>query len=145
MPRETTIGNANTVFHLTQKALAGDTAFFIPPDVDEVHIEFMPAGGLTLVLPGPTAIPVTAVPLSGESPNDGDMYSWKDPFGLVTNLNPLTIDGGGFAIGVPGHPPAQVISAAIMLKINGAEYTFNDALGLWVPCGCQLSFARGPT
>jgi hypothetical protein len=134
MARLNTTGNPNRIQHITKDALNGGSSITAEPDAYEMHIEFMPAGGLTIVLPGPKAVPVTAPPNTGESPNDGDFYSWKDPLGLITNTNQLTLQGGGFKFAVFGQPSFLTFGA--FFQGLGAEFTFNDALGLWVGCGC---------
>jgi hypothetical protein len=134
MARLNTTGNPNRIQHITKDALNGGNSITAEPDVYEMHIEFMPTGGLTIVLPGPKAVPVTAPPNSGESPNDGDYYAWKDPLGLITNTNQLILQGGGFKFAVAGKPSS--LTFGNFFQGLGAEFTFNDALGLWVGCGC---------
>jgi hypothetical protein len=144
MPKLSTIGQTNRVAHITKDSLAGGSLFIFSAEDSEAHIEFMPTGGLTIVLPGPTAIPPPprATPNSGDVPNDGDYYAWKDPLGLVSNANPLTLLGGGFKFGVAGQPTSLVFTAAFTGL--GAEFTFNDSLGLWVGCGCgPVQFSGG--
>jgi hypothetical protein len=143
MPRETTIGNANAIAHITQASLGGGNVFTFPANIHEAHIEFIPVGGLTIILPGPDAVPATAVPHSGENPNDGDQYAWKDALNLINNVTPVTVKGGGFKFAVPGTPATQTFDNATILLCTGVEYTFNDVLQLWVPCGCQLTFVGG--
>jgi hypothetical protein len=134
MARLNTTGNTNRIQHITLDALNGGNSITAEPDAYEMHIESMPAGGLTIVLPGPKAVPVTAPPNTGESPNDGDYYAWKDPRGLITAANPLTLQGGGFKFAVAGQPSFLTFGA--VFQGLGAEFTFNDNLGLWVGCGC---------
>lgn len=134
MAKLNTTGNANRIQHITKDALAGGATITASPEADEMHIEFMPAGGLTIVLPGPKAIPASAPPNTGDVPNDGDSYAWKDPLGLVTNATPLTLQGGGFKFGVFGQPTSLTFGG--VFQGGGAEFSFNDNLGLWVACGC---------
>jgi hypothetical protein len=134
MAKLNTTGNPNRIQHITQGALAGANSITASPEADEMHIEFMPAGGLTIVLPGPDAVPISAPPHSGDVPNDGDYYAWKDPLGLITNANPLTLQGGGFKFAVSGKPSSLNFNG--FFQGGGAEFTFNDDLSLWVGCGC---------
>lgn len=139
MARLNTFGNANALAHVTAAALAGGSVYRYSPEDADAHIESMPGGGLTLVLPGPNAQPAFPPPQAPiPAPNDGDFYEWHDPLGLIGNVNTLTLDGGGFNFGAPGQPATLTYGAAFTNL--GGRFVFNAKLQLWVGCGCNVFF-----
>jgi hypothetical protein len=128
-------GFTNQIDHITQASLAGGSKHTMSAEAGEAHIEFMPTGGLTIQLPGPNAVPPTQPAGTGDIPNDGDTYVWRDPLGLITGGNFLTVDGGGFNFGSFGEPSTLPYDGGSVF--GSAGYTFNGNLKLWVPwCPC---------
>ena len=98
----------------------------------------MPAGGLTLFLPGPT------MPLgpggAPQLPGDGDYYGVQDVNGLVSGGNPVTVDGGGYPI---RNGAANGLDTLSVLPGSGGHFTFHDKAQAWYFCPC-LWAPRGP-
>jgi hypothetical protein len=104
------------------------------PDETFASIKTMPGGGLTVFLPGPTS-PVKAG-ASRVLPGNGDYYEVADPKGLISNGNRLTVDGGGFPIGIAGTPLTIVGVGAF----GGGSFTFDDDAQTWIFCSCGWQF-----
>ena len=131
--KNTTTGANNQIQHITKDSLAGGTTATCDPEANEVHIEFMPTGGLSIVLPGPNAVPPSAPAGSGDTPNEGDQYTIRDPLGLVSDANKLTVKGGGFKLAVSPTPPSSVQYGTTSAG-GSVCFTFNSELSLWCPC-----------
>ena len=103
--------------------------YVVAPSDFAASIKSMPARGITVFLPGPTApVPPGSQPV--ENPGDGDFYHVWDPGGLVGFATPLTVDGGGFKFAVFGTP-STVQSIA---PFSNGGFWFDDDAQVWVPC-----------
>ena len=101
------------------------------PDESIVSINTMPAGGLTVFLPGPT-MPVRAG-TPRVLPSDGDYYEIQDVKGLVSGPNPVHLDGGGYPIRRGGTSTGTTLS---VVAGSGCEVTFHDKDQAWYLCPC---------
>jgi hypothetical protein len=101
------------------------------PDESIASIASMPAGGLTIYLPGPT-MPVKLGVLPVQ-PSDGDYYEIQDVLGLVSGGNPVTVNGSGFPIRNAGSSTATSQSSA---PGSGCTITFHDKAQAWYLCPC---------
>jgi hypothetical protein len=120
---------------LFNKVVPVTKSHVMAPDETFASIKTMPAGGLTIFLPGPTApVPPGAQPVP--DPGNGDYYEVADPHGLISGGNPLTVDGGGFRIGVSGHP----LSINGVGAFGGGHFTFDNDAQLWIFCSCGWQF-----
>ncbi len=108
------------------------------PDESIAAIRTMPAGGLTITLPGPTS------PLGPggvrQLPSDGDYYSVQDSAGLVSGPNPVTVDGGGYPI---RDGAASTLTTTSVAVGSGAHFTFHNKAQAWYRCPCNRQL-RGP-
>jgi hypothetical protein len=115
------------------KVVAINGNHVMAPDESIASIDTMPAGGLTIFLPGPTTpVPVGTPPVA--LPSNGDYYAVQDVNGLVSGPNPLTVNGGGFPIESSVASGASITTAA---QFAGGEFTFHDKAQKWYFCPCR--------